>query len=389
MMLKSIPDMLVDDHQDALLDNRQYDRQPGLTPLEREALIQAMVFCTGNNETRLPQQLNSVLARHSDTLRRLPENTDTSGIAPEWVDWCLQWHRFSDLAASVKRQYFHILLRAGRWLAKNHPEVTSPKLWTSLLAAEYVAAVTHMRVGELCTPAYCHRMAERVGLLLSANAKERQLVALRTFFREIQDGPHNLPRQFDPARAFRTPNTIKKEIGPNPRDLDPYRWAKLVHAALHLRQEDLPRGSKGVIQYPLELVRAIAVVWVYSGLRADEIVRLQVGCVRWQREDVTIAETGEVLPPRSSLFPHRAQQQNHDHFSKAGQSRCWAVHRRMGTGSRGQSASPHRPEDGSKSPLSLLPPWPQHEFELHQHQPDSHLMQSSWHSPNRRTRGNY
>ena len=115
MMLKSIPDMLVDDHQDALLDNRQYDRQPGLTPLEREALIQAMVFCTGNNETRLPQQLNSVLARHSDTLRRLPENTDTSGIAPEWVDWCLQWHRFSDLAASVKRQYFHILLRAGRW----------------------------------------------------------------------------------------------------------------------------------------------------------------------------------------------------------------------------------------------------------------------------------
>jgi hypothetical protein len=64
----------------------------------------------------------------------------------------------------------------------------------------------------------------------------------------------------------------------------------------------LPQGSKGVIQYPLELVRAVAVVWVYSGLRADEIVRLQIGCVRWQREDVTIAETGEVLPQEAVCF---------------------------------------------------------------------------------------
>jgi len=145
-------------------------------------------------------------------------------------------------------------------------------------------------------------MGEKIGLPLSANAKERQLVAMRTFFREIQDDPHNVPQRFDPLRAFRTPNTIKKQIGPNPRDLDPYRWAKLVHAALNLTQEDLPRGSKGVIQYPLELVRAVAVVWVYSGLRADEIVRLQVGCVRWQREDVTIAETGEVLPREAVCF---------------------------------------------------------------------------------------
>jgi integrase len=146
------------------------------------------------------------------------------------------------------------------------------------------------------------RMGEKIGLPLSANAKERQLVAIRTFFRELQDDPHNVPQRFDPLRAFRTPNTIKQQIGPDPRDLDPYRWAKLVHAALNLTQEDLPRGSKGVIQYPLELVRAVAVVWVYSGLRADEIVRLQVGCVRWQREDVTVAETGEVLPREAVCF---------------------------------------------------------------------------------------
>ena len=31
-------------------------------------------------------------------------------------------------------------------------------------------------------------------------------------------------------------------------------------------------------------------------------VRLQVGCVRWQREDVTIAETGEILPQEAVCF---------------------------------------------------------------------------------------
>ena len=145
-------------------------------------------------------------------------------------------------------------------------------------------------------------MKEKIGLPLSANTKEKQLVAMRTFFREIQDEPHNVPRRFDPMRAFRTPKTIKNQIGPNPRDLDPFLWAKMVHAALNLTQNDLPRGSKGVIQYPLELVRAVAVVWVFSGLRADEIVRLRVGCVRWQREDVTISETEEVLPKEAVCF---------------------------------------------------------------------------------------
>jgi hypothetical protein len=63
MTAQSIPDLLMDNHQYALLDSRQYDRQPDLNRLAREALIQAMVFCTGNNETRLPQQLNSALTR--------------------------------------------------------------------------------------------------------------------------------------------------------------------------------------------------------------------------------------------------------------------------------------------------------------------------------------
>jgi len=82
-------------------------------------------------------------------------------------------------------------------------------------------------------------MEQKIGLPLAANAKERQLVAMRTFFREIQDDPHNLPRQFDALRVFRTPNTIKKQIGPNPRDLDPFNQSTMrtrrdAQQAMHL-----------------------------------------------------------------------------------------------------------------------------------------------------------
>src|SRR5260370_21017360 len=40
----------------------------------------------------------------------------------------------------------------------------------------------------------------------------------------------------------------------------------------------------------------MAAVWLFAGLRSDEISRLRVGCVRWQRDAVTVPETQEVLP---------------------------------------------------------------------------------------------
>src|SRR2546423_1854313 len=50
------------------------------------------------------------------------------------------------------------------------------------------------------------------------------------------------------------------------------------------------------------MVRAIAATLVYSGLRSDEIMRLPVGCIRWQREDVWVPESGEVLPRDAVCF---------------------------------------------------------------------------------------
>ena len=39
----------------------------------------------------------------------------------------------------------------------------------------------------------------------------------------------------------------------------------------------------------MELIRAVTLAWLFSGLRSDEISRLRVGCIRWQHEGLPIA----------------------------------------------------------------------------------------------------
>lgn len=238
--------------------------------------------------------------------RELEACLNTAEVAPTWTEWCLRWYRSADLAPKTKRNYLHVLLRVGRWLSRHHAEITTPQQWTVHLAAEYVAAVAEMRVGDHCDAVHTATiLPHRFGRPLSARSQDRQLAILRAFFRDLQEAPHQIPRRFDPARAFRTPRTVRHQIGPSPRDIDPLVWARLVHAALGLTKADLPHiGGRpgGALRYPLELVRAVAVVWVYAGLRADEIVRLRVGCIRSQREDVTAAGTDAVLPRDAVCF---------------------------------------------------------------------------------------
>ena len=71
---------------------------------------------------------------------------------------------------------------------------------------------------------------------------------------------------------------------------------------MNLEVEDLPTTGSNVLVYPLEMIRAIAAVWCFAALRSDEIVRLRVGCIRWQYEDVTVPETGEILPKDAVCF---------------------------------------------------------------------------------------
>jgi hypothetical protein len=45
----------------------------------------------------------------------------------------------------------------------------------------------------------------------------------------------------------------------------------------------------------VELCKALAVTWLFAGLRNNEILRLRLGCIRWQKEDVSVPGRSETL----------------------------------------------------------------------------------------------
>jgi integrase len=228
---------------------------------------------------------------------RLVSGTDGS-VDDEWLSWCQRWLKYA--TQHSKKGYYYTLLKVGRWLRAVHPEVRSPAEFTIELAAEFVAATNDMKVGDWSESTYKGRFADRLGKPLRPRAKERLLVALRAFLRDCQEWQW-IPVQFNPLRVLRTPQAIGNLIGPDPRVVDKSLWAKLLWAAMNLEEEDLPK-SRGQAIYPLEMVRAIAVVWCFAALRSNEIIRLRVGCVRWQYEDVMIPETGAILPKDAVCF---------------------------------------------------------------------------------------
>lgn len=200
------------------------------------------------------------------------------GVDPTWEVWLRRWLATSTVAPATRKYIRTHLARAGRWLAILHPEVREPAQWTRELCAEYVASLDRARVGEY-TQRQKH-IRNRLGQPLSPRTKDGYLGALRTFFRDCQEWGW-IPRRFDPGRALATPRSVKALIGPRPRVIADDIWAKLLWAGLNLEPADLP-PEPSRRYYPLELVRAIALTWLFSGLRSDEIRRLRLGCVRWQ-----------------------------------------------------------------------------------------------------------
>ena len=197
-----------------------------------------------------------------------------SGVGSEWREWVERWVNTSTLET---RSHIRLhLYKAGRWLAAHHPEIVSPAQWTRELAAQYVAAVTRMRIGDYTVRKVTHRP---IGQPLSPRTMAAELSAVRALFWDCQEWGW-IARRFDPGRSLALPRSIKARIGRKPRVIADAVWARLLWAGLHLEKEDLVGTGCGV--YPAACMRALAVVWLFAGLRSDEILRLRVGCVRWQ-----------------------------------------------------------------------------------------------------------
>jgi integrase len=198
-------------------------------------------------------------------------------LSEEWFSWCKRWFETSTLRPSTRHSHFYRLLVAGRWLRAKHSSVTRPDQWSRQLAAEYIATISQMKVGQFIDDprqSYMNRP-------LSASSKVAHILALRCFFSDLMTWEWMTP-QFDPRRAFQCPRTISALRTPNPRIIAEDIWAKLLWAGLNLIYEDLPQPKgQNTKRYPLELFRALSLVWLFGGLRSDEIRRLRVGCVRW------------------------------------------------------------------------------------------------------------
>lgn len=225
------------------------------------------------------------------------QSPKATGGAVVWEQWTDRWHATSTLTPPTRRQVRSNLLKVGRWLAAEHPEAADPTDWTRQTCAAWVAALDRMKVGD-----YVQRTAglgNRIGKPLEAPSKEAQLAALRRFFSDCQEWEW-LPRRFDPLRALATPRSIAALLGPDPRAIADDIWAKLLWAGLNLQDTDLPVTSSGQF-YPLELVRAVTITWLFAGLRSNEIVRLRVGCVRWQHDNTTITAGSEEVLARDAV----------------------------------------------------------------------------------------
>lgn len=221
---------------------------------------------------------------HRISERRRPhgEYRATSNVPEEWLQWCDRWRHTVVKAPSSELSTWYRILQCGRWLKDTHPDIHSPADWSRDIALEYVAAVCQMKIGQWSKP--CHMYRDRIGQLMTASARAGILQAIKVFFRDLQEWGL-ITIQFDPMRIFRLPRSIRASIGPAPRVVADDIWSKLVWAGLNLQEQDLQYGEQLYYRYPFSMVRALCVLWLFGGLRRDEILRMRTGCIRWQDDE--------------------------------------------------------------------------------------------------------
>ena len=244
--------------------------------------------------------LREPLGRDGDASKkgRIDHREAAEGVPPEWRQWCERWFATSTLQPASRVSTVYSLFQAGRWLAREQPGITGPADWSRETAAAYVAAVNRATIGQWSRVAGPHRF--RIGEPTAARSKEGVLKSIRTFFADCQEWGWITPR-FQPARALATPSPIRALIGPDPRVIADATWAKLVWAGLNLSDQDLCRSKNRASIgdghfYPALLLRALVTVWLFSGLRRNEILRLRIGCTRWQASENRDATTTNDRP---------------------------------------------------------------------------------------------
>jgi integrase len=240
-------------------------------------------------------------------------------LSPDWARLLQTWYDTSPDPMKVRKRKRGAVAKAARWAAEMYPDVASAQQWTRSTAIAYVAAVTRMMVGQWQHPLF--KSTRNPGKPLRAAYQMALLSDLRSFFNDCHEWGW-FPMSFNPDRYLATPRSVLAKRGPNPRPIAPATWAKLQEAGLSLTQEDLPVANLIIAKqgnvapdswYPLEMVRAMAIMWLYTGLRSDEIRRLRVGCIRLTPREENKGSSSSAPPICSLTVP---QGKNQHGFSK-------------------------------------------------------------------------
>jgi len=237
--------------------------------------------------------------------RPTPVGDALVGVPPEWAEWCQRWRATSAAGKVTVSNAWYAILRAGRWLAAHHSDVTAPEQWTRQMAAAYVAAVDRSKVGDYASS--LRNVGPKLGEPIDAKTKDRLLAGMRRFFGDCHEWGW-CPVRFNPQRAFATPRAVKALINRDPKVIADDIWAKLMWAGMNLTVEDVPKPNGGPIgprkdgSYPLAMLRALAITWLFAGLRSNELLRLRVGCVRWQEQGSTPAAAATPSPAATCLL---------------------------------------------------------------------------------------
>ncbi len=213
---------------------------------------------------------------------------DSRGMAQQWYAWCISWFdQEVNLTPHIRREYMFRLLAIGRWLHQHAPDVQAPEHWSEDLALRFrsdLCSWTNGQYGSERGRILLNRRDE-LGKPLGAQALARYLIVLRRFLTDLMRHPHTISGEparktrldFMPTDVLSIPDHIKRALDVvDPRDIDLRIWARLAIAAATLSPTDLPQNA----YYPLSFYRALALVWVTSARRPNEIARLRVDCLR-------------------------------------------------------------------------------------------------------------
>jgi len=276
-LLRNRSPLLADLTTEALVRIRD---EPGLGPQARRNLygVHRVIAALGHADPPVPPRRGVAVA-------------EIEGVAASWGAWIERWHATSTLVSKSRNAMRSVMAKVGRWLAAEHPRITEPSQWTRETCTAWIVAVDRMHAGD-----YAQRRRgphSRSGPL-TPNTKYRYLTAVRVFFGDLQEWDW-IPRRFNPWRALATPRNLKALLGPNPRVIADDVWAKLMWAGLNVQPDDFRSW------YPIELLRAVTITWMFSGLRSDEIARLCLGCIRWQHDDQPTTGDSDTVLARDAV----------------------------------------------------------------------------------------